>query len=106
VQQPLTKDGNGHFVVTVTITNQGNVTVDSLQIGLAGTALGTASLSSLPAPITNLAPGASATVTLTFPITSALSTVTSAALKIGGTYSAGTLSGNWSVTFRSVTLAH
>ena len=104
VQQPLINDGNGHFVATVTITNQGNVTVDSAQIVATTTTLSTASLSSPPAPITNLTPGAIATVTLTFPITSALSTATSAPLRINGTYSAGTLSGNWSVTFRSVTL--
>jgi len=104
VQQPLTNDGNGHFLATVTITNQGNVTIDSAQIGTA--TLGTASLASTPASITNLAPSASTTVTLSFPITSALATATSAPLKISGTYSAGTLSGNWSLTFRSVTLAH
>jgi len=106
VQQPLANDGNGHFVATVTITNQGNVTVDSVEIVATTTTLSAASLTSQPAPMTNLAPGASATVTLTFPITSALSTAASAPLKINGTYSARTVSGNWSVTFRSVTLAH
>lgn len=104
VQQPLTNDGNGHLLATVTITNQGNVTVDSAQIVLANTKLGTSSATSASSSVTGLAPGASATVTLTFPITSALSTATSAPLKITGTYSAGTLSGNWALTFRSVTL--
>ena len=106
VVQAPTNDGQGHFVSQVTITNAGNVTVDSAQIVATGTTLGTATLSSLPAVIANLTPGASAMVTLTFPITTALSTATSAPLKINGTYSTGTLSGNWSVTFRSVTLSH
>lgn len=103
-RQPVRNDGNGHFVATVTVLNQGNVTVGSAQIATAGTKLGTVSASSTSGPITNLAPGASATVTLMFPITSALSTATSAPLKISGTYSAPTLSGNWALTFRSVTL--
>jgi archaellum component FlaF (FlaF/FlaG flagellin family) len=106
VQQAPKSDGQGHFVTQVTITNQGNVTVDSAQIVAAGTTLGTAVLVSAPAAITNLAPRASVTATLTFPITTALSTATSAPLKINGTYSAGPLSGNWSVTFRSVTLSY
>jgi len=104
VQQPLTDDGNGHFLASLTITNQGNVTVDSTQITLANTKLGTASAISVSNSATSLAPGASATVTLTFPITSALSTTASAPLRITGEYSAGTLSGNWALTFRSVTL--
>lgn len=104
VQQPLTNDGQGHFVATVTITNQGNITVDSVQIAPANTKLGTSSAISVSGPITRLAPGASAAVTLMFPITSPLSTATNAPLKITGTYSAGILSGNWGLTFRSVTL--
>lgn len=104
IQQPVTNDGNGHFVATVTVKNQGNVTVDSAQITLANTKLGTSSAISASGPIAGFAPGGSAKVTLTFPITSALSTATSAPLKITGTYSTGTLSGNWTLTFRSVTL--
>ena len=104
VEQPLTNDGNGHFVARATVTNQGNVTVDSAQIITAGTTLGNASATSVSPPIASLAPGATATFTIAFPVTSA----TIAPLKINGTYSAstGTLSGNWSLTFRSVTLAH
>jgi subtilase family serine protease len=106
VQMPLANDGNGHFVATVKITNEGNVTVNSAQIGAAATTLGTVSPVSVSGPIMNLEVGASATVRLTFPMTSALSSASSAPLKINGTYSAGTLSGNWALTFRSVTLAH
>ena len=106
VQQPLTKDNSGRFVALVTITNQGNVTVDSAQVSIAGTTLGTTTPLTVPGPMTSLAPGASATVTLIFPKTAASSSATTAPLKTSGTYSAGTLSGNWTLTFRSVTLAH
>jgi hypothetical protein len=106
VQQPLIRDGSGNFVATVTITNTGNVAIDSAQFNVSSTTLGTTALLSAPPPIVGLLSGASKTVTLRFPITSTLSKATSAGLKISGTYSAGKLSGNWSVTFRSVTLTH
>jgi len=104
VQQPLGRDGSGHFVATVTISNTSAVLITSAQINTGGTTLGTTAPTTVPPAITNLAPGASATVTLTFPNTAASPTATTEPLKIAGTYSAGTLSGNWSVTFRSVTL--
>jgi FG-GAP-like repeat len=104
VQQPLSKDGNGNFIVTVAVTNQGNVTVDSAQVNVTGTTLGTTSPLAAPAAITNLAPGATATFTLTFPKSAASATATTSPLKISGSYKAGTLAGNWTLTFRSVTL--
>ncbi|HLV85893.1 MAG TPA: Ig-like domain-containing protein [Candidatus Sulfotelmatobacter sp.] len=105
-QQPLTQDGSGNFVAVVTITNTGNVTVDSLQVMIAGTTLGSGSLISAPAAVTNLAPGASTSVTLSFPSNSVPSGTTTAQLSLSGTYSAltGSLSGNWGLTFRSVSL--
>ncbi len=103
-QQPLTKNGSGDFVAIVTITNAGNVTVSSLQVTAA--TLGSGVLLSAPATITNLAPGASATVTLIFSKSSVATGVTTAPLKVSGTYSVTTasLSGNWEVSFRSVRL--
>jgi hypothetical protein len=105
-QQPLTKNSTGDFVALVTITNTGNITIASAQVTIAGTTLGSASLLSAPPPVTNLAPGASAVVTLTFPDTAALSKATTAPLKVGGKYSVPSvpLSGNWALSFRSVTL--
>jgi hypothetical protein len=103
-QQPLARDSNGNFVATVTVTNQGNVTIDSAQVNVKGTTLGTTAPVAAPVVITNLAPGATATVTLVFPKTAASSSATTAPLKISGTYKAGTLTGNWSLTFRSVAL--
>lgn len=105
-QEPLTQDTSSNYVAVVTITNTGNVTVDSMQVTITGTTLGSGSLLSEPAAVTNLAPGASTTVTLTFPSNSVPSGTTAAQLSLSGTYSAltGSLSGNWGLTFRSVTL--
>jgi hypothetical protein len=60
----ISKDGSGDYVVQLTFTNSGNV-------ALMGITLTAAQLNSvlapLPAPITSLAPGASASVQLIFP---------------------------------------
>ncbi len=102
----LTKDSQGNFVALVTITNTGNVTVTSAQVTTTGTTLGSASLLSAPPPITNLAPGDSATVTLTFPSSAVSSTATTAHLEVSGTYSVPSflLSGDWVLSFRGVSL--
>lgn len=103
---PLTKDGKGNFVALVTISNNGEITIPSVQVTIAGTKLGSAPLLSAPTPITNLAPGTSAMVQLQFPPSAAASTATVATLKVSGTYSvpAVPLSGKWSASFRSVSL--
>jgi len=103
-QQPLTTDGSGNFVAQVTITNTSNVPVSSIQVTTA--TLGSGSLLSAPAAITNLAAGASAVVTLTFPASAVPAGATTAPLKVEGTYSipAVPLDGNWSLSFRRVTL--
>jgi hypothetical protein len=96
--------GQGHLLVTVTLTNKGNVTVDSLQISALGTRLGEIHLSSTPNPVIRFATGASAAVTLTFPITGALLHVARAPLKVTGTYSAGILSGDWLLPVHTIEL--
>jgi hypothetical protein len=105
-QQPLNQDAHGDFVANVTITNTGNLTLTSVQVTVAGTTLGTGLLISAPAPTSNLAPGASAVVTLKFPASSVSSTATTAPLKVSGTYSVPSLSlnGSWGLSFRSVRL--
>jgi hypothetical protein len=105
-QQPLTRNASGDYVARVTITNTGNVTISSLRVALAGTTLGSGSLLSAPAPLKNFAPGASATVTLTFPANSVSAGTATAPLKVSGTYSvtSPSLSGNWGLSFRIVTL--
>jgi hypothetical protein len=105
-QTPVQRDSAGNFLVNVSVTNQGNVTVNSFKVSAVTTALGTTAPSLSPAAVTNLAPGASTTITLTFPKTAASASATSAPLKVGGTYTAGSLSGNWTLTFRSVALSH
>jgi hypothetical protein len=105
-QEPLTTNSSGDFVALVTITNMGNVTVASAQVTIAGTKLGSAAPLSAPPAVTNLAPGASATVTLTFPYSAVKKGATTAALKVSGTYSVTSpeINGNWVLTFRSVSL--
>jgi hypothetical protein len=91
-------------VTWFTVTNTGNVTVSSLRVTVAGTTLGGGSLISAPAPVTNLAPGATALILLSFPpLPSGTATAT---LKVTGTYSVSSppISGNWALTFRSVAL--
>lgn len=105
-QQPLTQDGSGNYIAVVTITNTGDVTISSLQVTVTGTTLGSGSLISAPSAVTNLAPGASTTVTLAFPSDSVPNGSATAQLNVSGTYAAsvGSLSGNWGLTFRSVSL--
>ena len=105
-EQPLTVNSAGDYVAQVTITNAGNVTVSSVQVTIAGTTLGSGALTSGPAAVTNLAPGASATVTLEFPPNSVPSGTTNASLKVSSTYSvtSPSLNGNWALSFRSVNL--
>jgi len=108
MQQPLNLNRAGNLVAHVTITNNGDVTVDSLQVTIAGTMVGSSAALSAPAAITNLAPGASVRVKLKFPPSAVSPTDTSAPLSVSGTYSATSwtlpLSGNWAVSFRSVSL--
>lgn len=66
-QDPLTQDASGDYLAVVTITNTGNVAISSLQVSIAGTTLRSGSPLSMPAAVTNLAVGASATLMLTFP---------------------------------------
>lgn len=106
-QEPLTRDGQGNYIAQVTITNNGNIRIDSAQVTVAGTTLGSGSLLSPPPPVTNLEPGASAQVTLTFPPNSVASGTARASLKVTGTYDAASSlqkGGNWGLSFRSVTL--
>ncbi len=101
-QQPLT--ANGDLLAYVTITNTGNVTVNSVQVKSA--TLGSGSLHSAPAPLTNLEPGQGAVVTLTFPASAVSSTAATAPLKLNLTYTVKNppLNGTWNLNFPSVSL--
>jgi len=89
--------------VNVTLTNGGNVAIGELTLLKAS--LGGLGALTFPAGTTlgNLAPGASATFTARFS-NSAGAAGKGVPLSLSGTYATGTLSGNWSVSFRSVTL--
>lgn len=76
--------------VVIDLRNNGNVTatITSLFVTFGG-------VSSPDLVIGNLPPGGERSVAATFP-----ATVTSGVLKLSGTYSAGTLSGNWNISAR------
>jgi hypothetical protein len=95
--------GTDSYVVNVTLTNGGNVAIGELTLLKAS--LGGLGALTFPAGTTlgNLAPGASATFTARFS-NSAGAAGKGVPLSLSGTYATGTLSGNWSVSFRSVTL--
>lgn len=105
VQMPLTKDVSGNWAAVVTVTNKGNITVDSAQIAMTTTKLGTVQATAVSGPISRLAPGASATITIVFPASAVPAGATSEPLRISGSYTAGILSGNWGLTFRSVSVS-
>jgi uncharacterized repeat protein (TIGR01451 family) len=95
--------GTSIYNVNVTLTNGGNVPIGELTLlnaSLAG-------LGALTFPagstLSNLAPGASATFAATFSNTGGAAGK-GVPLSFTGTYEAGTLNGNWTVSFRSVTL--
>ena len=94
---------DGSFSAIVTIKNAGNVRLDSVQVSTSRTTLAGIP-ESMPISIGSLDPGSTAVVTMVFPLTSLTPIPPNAPMKIGGTYSAGTISGNWSVTIRSVAL--
>lgn len=83
-QQPLYTT-NGDFLAQVTITNTGNVTLNSVRVTSA--VLGSASLVTAPAPIPNLEAGQNAVVKLMFPSNAVSSTAATAPLKLNVTYS-------------------
>jgi hypothetical protein len=95
--------GTGTYIVNATLTNGGNVAIGEL--ALLKASLGGLGALTFPAGTTlsNLAPGASATFTATFS-NSAGAAGKGVPLSLSGTYAAGSLSGNWTVSFRSVTL--
>jgi hypothetical protein len=92
----------GSYIVTVNFVNRGNVTVNSCTV--TGGTLGSASMTSFTGgPCTNVLPGQGFTFNVTFP-SSAGAAGAGVPLQLKGTYTAGTLNGNWSQTFRKVVL--
>jgi hypothetical protein len=97
----IVADSSG-YTVSVLITNEGNVPLDLVQEVSAR--LATATPSSVPASsISGLAPGSTGTLTLVFPASAGASGAI-VPLSVSGSYSGGSLAGNWSVGLRGVTL--
>jgi hypothetical protein len=96
-----TIDGLGNYIVTVTLTNQGNIPITNLTVSSAklGTASGSISNNVLP----SLAPGASGQFSAQFPVASVPGT--KASVSFQGTYSAGAVAGAaWTASARQVHL--
>jgi len=103
IQQPLIRDSQGNYLAYITITNNGDVSIPITEISVANATLGLGSVINLPPPITDLAQGTSALITLQFPPSSIPLTRGTAALRISGTYFTvdPPLSGVWSLAFRA-----
>lgn len=95
--------GAGTYNVTITLTN--NSTYPLSELTLLKATLGSTGALTFPSGtiLTNLAPAASGTLTATFSTSAGLLGQT-VPLTLSGTYTAGSLSGSWTLGFRSVTL--
>jgi len=92
----LTRQGDGSYLATVVVTNNGSGSVQNVQ--LSGATLGTATGSPLPYLIGNIGPnGGRATLTVSFPSTAGAPGANSVE-KLTGTYTGGTFSGGSRVT--------
>jgi hypothetical protein len=81
----------GGYQLVVTVKNNGNVTAPNVQ--LTGATLGGTTGATLPASLGDIASGASATATLTFP-SSAGADGQTVAERLSGTYTGGTFGGS------------
>jgi hypothetical protein len=81
----------GGYQMVVTVKNTGNVPASNVQ--LTSAALGSASAATVPASLGDIASGASASVTLTFPSSAGANGAT-VIQKLSGTYSGGTFGAN------------
>jgi uncharacterized repeat protein (TIGR01451 family) len=86
----------GNLVAQITLSNIGGSPAQNLQV--SASQLGSASTSTTPLPgIASLAPGASATITLTYPGTAG-NTGAAVFLRVSGSFTGGTFSSNRRVT--------
>jgi hypothetical protein len=87
----LSKNADGSYQMVVTVKNNGNGTASNVQ--LTGATLGSASGSPLPQSLGDIAPGGSASATLTFPSSAGADGAT-VAERLTGTYTGGTFGGS------------
>ena len=99
----VVNDGKGNYVVTLSLKNQGNVTLTSVTLTTAK--LGGVSATALAGPPVNatMAPGAVASFSGRFPIAAVPGKTTTLAFAGGYTSAAGPAS-TWSVSLRSLNL--
>ncbi|CAN5577120.1 lamin tail domain-containing protein [soil metagenome] len=86
---------SGVYQAVITVKNTGTGTAQNVQ--LTGATLGSTSGAVVPQTIGNLAPGGSASVTITFPLTAGASGA-AAVERLSGTYTGGTFAANLRVT--------
>ncbi len=96
---PPTTDANGNYIVTLLVTNHGNVTAVGTELTAStlvsvvnGAARSTATYTTLPSYLGDIAPGASVAVPVSFPA-SAGAPGNAAAMRVGLTYSGGSAAG-------------
>ncbi|HZT41518.1 MAG TPA: choice-of-anchor tandem repeat GloVer-containing protein [Chthonomonadaceae bacterium] len=94
VKATLTRNGDGSVTAVVSIKNTGYETAPSVRV-TAATLTGIKA-SNLPVSVGNIAAGATATATLTFPNPGASGTTTK--LAVSGTFTGGTFKGSLTVT--------
>jgi uncharacterized repeat protein (TIGR01451 family) len=92
--------GSSTYIVAVTLTNGGNVSIGTLT--LVSATLGNLGALTFPSgtTVSNIAPGTSATFTATFS-SAAGAPGNSVPVYFTGAYTAGSLNGNWTARFRS-----
>jgi sugar lactone lactonase YvrE len=83
VPTSITTDANGNYIVQLSVTNDGTVTLSS--VTFTSVKLISTAASSLPAGLTNLAPGSTVVLTLSFP-SSAGAAGTRGVLQVQGNY--------------------
>jgi hypothetical protein len=98
----LANDGSGHYLVTATVKNQGDLPLTSITLTTAKVGSITASLTT-PATLVYIPPGSTASFTVEVTIASVPGTA--ASLTFQGTYSTATVTNTaWTASVRSVSL--
>jgi YVTN family beta-propeller protein len=98
---PVITLGPEGYTVTISLQNTGNTTAQTVKVTAA--TLNAVPQQAVSSGLTSLAPGATGTLTITFP-PSAAAPGARAPLAVQGSYTAATQSGNWGFSIRAVSL--
>jgi Divergent InlB B-repeat domain/Galactose oxidase, central domain/Kelch motif len=100
----IAKDAGGDYLVTVTLTNAGNVPLTSIQVNSAKLSSTTSAAFTTPVTVLNVPPGGVATFTAKFPPSTGTSG-TAVPVTFSGIYSTGAVSNApWTASARQITL--